>query len=209
MLRRVRRLAIPGRCASLAAAAQLARSPLVRRWVTRVRDSDMGLTVGTLRTETKPMRSLIALASGLIVLVLATYIGFEQPGWMPGVEKESERVLVFLVGSRVGVDRVRKAVDPARIVADGPDALALVEGRIVAVDSAAVSAPFTAAGWIDREIELLHVERREPGYRQSQVAGGEVDPARMARLRDLVDQPSLSAGEQLFVLQAMNDGVAF
>jgi hypothetical protein len=171
----------------------------------------MGLTVGTLRTETMPMRSLIALASGLIVLVLATYIGFEQPGWMPGVEKESERVLVFLVGSRVGVDRVRKAVDPARIVADGPDALALVEGRIVAVDSAAVSAPFTAAGWIDREIELIHVERREPGYRQSQVAsaGGEVDPARMARLRDLVDQPTLSAGEQLFVLQAMNDGVAF
>jgi hypothetical protein len=120
-------------------------------------------------------------------------------------------VLVFLVGSRAGVDRVRKAVDPARIVADGPDALALVEGRIVAVDSAAVSVPFTAAGWIDREIELLRVEPREPGYRQSQVAsaGGEVDPARMARLRDLIHQPTLSAGEQLFVLQAMNDGVAF
>jgi hypothetical protein len=157
------------------------------------------------------MKSLIAWTAGLAVLVFATYIGFEQPDWIPGVEKESERVLVFLVGSRAGVDRVRKAVDPGRIVADGPDALALVEGRIVAVDSAAVSAPFTAAGWIDREIELLHLERREPGYRQSQVASarGEVDRARMARLRDLVNQPTLSAGEQLFVLQAMNDGVAF
>ena len=45
-------------------------------------------------------------------MVFATWVGFEKREWIPGVEPEAQRVLVFLVGSETGVDRVRRAVDP-------------------------------------------------------------------------------------------------
>ena len=154
-------------------------------------------------------KTLVPVLVSLAMLSGGTFLAMERPEWLPGIGK-SDKVLVFLVGSRSGVDRVRAAVDPARIVAATPDGIALREGRIVAVDAEAVSAPFTEAGWIERDIEIFHVEKND-GLKRSQPSelAGDVDPERLARLRDLVNKPMLSAGEQLFVLQAMNDGIAF
>jgi hypothetical protein len=148
-------------------------------------------------------------------LVGAGAAAFDWPDWATALADDDQRVLVFMVGDREGVDRVRAAVDPERIVAETPDAVALREGRIVAVDVDAVPAPFTAAGWMDREIEIMHLQRvewwkgngAEPG--ETRIAGKRDDEARMARIRELLGKQRLTDGEQLFLLQAMNDGIEF
>jgi hypothetical protein len=149
------------------------------------------------------------LVTSLLLLSGGTYLALERPAWVPYYGR-SERVMVFLVGSRSGVERVRKAVDSSRIVASTPDAIALIEGRIVAVDATAVEGPYKQAGWMDRDLEFFHVQKADHLKASRHVGEGvEVDPERLARLRQLVHKPTLSAGEQMFVLQAMNDGVQF
>ena len=68
----------------------------------------------------------------------------------------------------------------------------------------------TVSDWI--EPRLLRVS----GVASLMVVGGEereirvqVDPERLEKLRQLVHKPPLTAGEQLFVLKALNDGIAF
>ena len=160
------------------------------------------------------MKLLIASIASVVLLSTGLYVALERPAWLPDAvasPAEQSRVLVFLVGGPAGVDHVRKAVSPDRIVYATADAIALREGRIVASNAAAVSEPMNEAGWRDRPIEMFHVQRADPLRRRS--TGGEgaadVDPDRMAKLRSLVNKPTLTYGEQIFVLQAMNDGIAF
>lgn len=80
---------------------------------------------------------------------------------------------------------------------------------MVAVDAAAASWSINQLGWGDRTIEIFRVDRADVARPSSGDGATDVDPERMARLRELVRQPTLSSGEQLFVLQAMNDGIEF
>jgi len=164
------------------------------------------------------MRTFIALAAFFVTVSLGLLLTLEGPKWIPGMaslvpggQSSSNKVIVFLVGDRSGVDSVRNAVDPSRIVWSTPDAVALKEGRIVAAGQEAVGEPLMEAGWIDREIEIFTVAKRDilPPKRGDVAANQDVDPERLARLAELVKKPTLSYGEQMFVLQAMNDGVQF
>ncbi len=166
------------------------------------------------------MRTLIALSAFFVVVSGGLVITLEGPKHipaiaeiMPGVEAASEhKVLVFLVGDSQGVDTVRHSVDPRRIVWSSPEAVALKEGRIVAAGQHAVGEPIKQAGWMDREIEIFTVAKRDLLPAKGGASDGEgveVDPERMARLQELVNKPTLTYGEQLFVLQAMNDGISF
>lgn len=139
-----------------------------------------------------------------------TFLALERPAWLP-VWGKTERVLVFVVGSRDRVELVRKAVDPRRIVGESADAVALVEGRIVAANADAVGAIYQRIGWMDRRIEMFDVRRAEhlKRTRGQGGSGGDADEERLAKLRALVEKPTLTAGEQMFVLQAMADGIEF
>lgn len=150
------------------------------------------------------MAMVVILSAGVLVVL-------ESPAWLPDglSRRQDDRVLVFLVGGSEGVDRVRRAVDPARVVYADEQSVALVEGRIVAVNVAAVSLPMNAVGWRDRSIEIFHVERAERKRSPGREGTTDVDPERMAKLRALVRKPTLTYGEQVFVLQAMNDGIEF
>jgi hypothetical protein len=158
--------------------------------------------------------SMLVLAC-LLLLVGASSLAFDWPDWISGHGSSDERVLVFLVGHRDRVAHVRASVDPDRIVVATPDAIALREGRIVAVDADSVPAPYTEAGWMDREIEIMHLQRVEwwRGERTARAVvrsgEGEADAARVARLQELLQKGTLTAGEQIFLLQAMNDGIVF
>jgi hypothetical protein len=157
------------------------------------------------------MKRLLIVPAAVILLFAVLFLALERPGWLPDAvaAPESERVLVFLVGDRADVEQVRRAVDAGRIVYASEDALALVEGRIVATDAAAASRPVNQAGWGDRRLEIFHVERADPFARGEDAARADVDPERLARLRELVAKPTLTYGEQIFVLQAMHDGIEF
>lgn len=150
------------------------------------------------------MAMVVILSAGVLVVL-------ESPAWLPDglSRRQDDRVLVFLVGGSEGVDRVRRAVDPARVVYADEQSVALVEGRIVAASVAAVSLPMNAVGWRDRSIEIFHVERAERKTSPGREGTTDVDPERMAKLRALVKKPTLTYGEQVFVLQAMNDGIEF
>jgi len=150
--------------------------------------------------------TFLASATAMIVFAGGLFIALERPSWVPLLGAKPEPVLVFLVGDRRGVEVMRRAVDPARIVAESPDAIALVEGRMVATTPEAVSAPLMQAGWQDREIELLKVPRND-GLRRPSRGGTAGDDPRMAKLVELMNKPELSQGGALFVLQAMNDGL--
>ncbi|MGH0035147.1 MAG: hypothetical protein ACQGVK_08955 [Myxococcota bacterium] len=152
----------------------------------------------------------LASVTAMIVLAGGLFVALERPDWVPvvGGGAGEEPVLIFLVGSRGGVESVKQAVDPARIVAESPDAIALAEGRMVATTADAASAPLMAAGWGDREIELFVVAKNDGLDRKARSGkGGGSDDPRFGRLMELMNKPTLSRGEALFVMQAMNDGV--
>ncbi len=160
------------------------------------------------------LKSFIPLAATMAMLSGGTYLAMERPEWLP-VYGEQERVMVFLVGSQAGVEHVKRAVNPDRIVASTPEALALIEGRIIATNAEAVSEPLTMAGWIDHEIEIFTVAKEDhlkDARAKSGCASGscnDADPERMEKLQALMQKETLTYGEQMFVLQAMNDGVVF
>jgi hypothetical protein len=155
--------------------------------------------------------TFLAGVTAMIVFAGGLFVALERPAWVPviGGSAAEEPVLIFLVGGREGVAKVKRAVDPGRIVAESPDAIALVEGRMVATNADAASAPLMAAGWSDRDIELFTLPKND-GLKRTTKAGsggsGSDDP-RYERLMELMNKPELSYGEALFVMQAMNDGV--
>ncbi len=150
---------------------------------------------------------MIAGASAALLLAAGLFLALERPTWLAAVA-DAEPVLVIVVGDRSRVALMREAVDPARIVADSPDAIALAEGRLFAADAVAVSDSLERAGWTDRKIEIFTVSKSGDSQRRggSGAERGERDP-RMERLMELMNKPRLSRGEALFVLSAMNDGL--
>jgi hypothetical protein len=152
--------------------------------------------------------TFIAGSSAVVVLALGLFVALERPGWLPLVGGEQKPVLIFLVGNRSGVELVKKAVDPARVVAQTPDAFALAEGRMVATNPSAISEPLMAAGWSDRQLEIFSLPKNDGlnRGRKGKGSAGSDDP-RMGRLMELMNKPTLSQGEALFVMQAMNDGL--
>jgi hypothetical protein len=161
------------------------------------------------------MKWLLVTLASVVVLSTAIFVLLEKPTWlstrMPaGLSRGgTQRVLVFLVPGPHDVERVRGAVDPTRVAYSDGRAIALIEGRIVAVDAGAASHSINELGWRDRAIEIFRVDRADVARPSGGNRAMDVDPERMARLRELVRQPTLSAGEQMFVLQAMNDGIEF
>lgn len=151
--------------------------------------------------------TLLASMAAIGVLSAGLFITLERPAWVPVLGQEEEPILVFLVGDTAGVDAVKRAIDPSRIVAETDDAFALVEGRMIAAGPEAVSEPLTAAGWIDRKVELLPLPKRRDTVAAASRGGGSSDDPRFERLMDLMNKPTLSHGEALFVMTAMNDGL--
>lgn len=64
-------------------------------------------------------------------------------------------VVVLVVGTPENVDIMRQAVGSERIVASARNAFALDDGRIIASSLEAVGESVTAAGWVDRPLEIL------------------------------------------------------
>jgi len=142
----------------------------------------------------------VVLGSGLL------WVGSKLDGGpLSGFRSAEEPVLVFLVRSRRGVERVKAAVDPARIVAETPDAVALVEGRLVATSAPAVSEPFMAAGWADRPVEIFELPRSAgpAAGGPHHTAEGPTNDAQREKLVELMNKPTLSRGEALFVLRTL------
>ena len=112
-----------------------------------------------------------------------------------GLGEVAEPILVVFVESPREVARVRAAVADERIAAESPNGFALREGRIVAAGSGAAGELVTAAGWIDRKLELMRARRQSPS--RTTAATGEEGAGGLApeRLAELLSKDTLSYAE--------------
>jgi len=121
---------------------------------------------------------------------------------------EGDNVLVFVVPLPENANRIRSAVSPERVLWEGDAGFALVGERVVTPSLAEAGEVIKQAGWIDRPIRVVTLDA------DPEEDGDDLDPsdpasreARLERLRGLVNKPTLTRGEQMFVLKAMNDGI--
>lgn len=139
----------------------------------------------------------------LLVLTIAVFEGKNVTQQLGMTEKDP--VLVFVIPSIENARRVRAAIAPERIAWQSDKGLALVGGRVVSLNLDDAGDLIEEAGWIDRPIQIVRLEDPEAEEDGELEAGSR--EARLARLRSLVNKPTLSRGEQMFVLMAMNDGI--
>lgn len=151
------------------------------------------------------------LGAAFAVLVMLGFVALEgeRVGQSLGLLAEDEPVLVFTIPSEASLLRVRAAVAPSRVLHEDEDGLALEGGRVYVSALEEAGDLIEAAGWVERPIQIvgLGMAVDEDGAEGSSGRAGLSDEERLARLRRLVHKPTLTRGEQVFVLQAMNDGL--
>ncbi len=112
--------------------------------------------------------SIGALVAGGLVYLL--YVS--PPSWnLPSVRSLLARapiavvepVVVLVVGTPENVEIMRRAVNRDRIVASRKNSFALDQGRIIAASVDDAGESVTAAGWVERPLEIIAPRRvRQP-----------------------------------------------
>lgn len=176
-------------------------------------------------TESVMSRTLIVQLTAMLVFgcgMLAALEAHQSGEWGPGASGATgDPVLVLFVGRHF--DRIVDTINPDRVLAVVPGAIATHDGLIMAVDAAAVGEAISEAGWIDRSIEIFDAGKDDDGPRWADAgddsrrvadgdssdfaAPGASESDRRERLRELMGKKELSRGEQIFVMSAMNDGI--
>ncbi len=143
-------------------------------------------------------------------LIMGTFVALE--GENIGKELglvDGDPVLVFVIPSPQNAERVRSAVSKDRILWEGEAGFAVVGDRVITSSYEDAGQVIKGAGWVDRPIQIVTLEAN--AEEDDDGEGGSDHPmsdeARRERLLSLVNQPTLSRGEQMFVLSAMNDGI--
>jgi len=183
-------------------------NPVGRTW----KSARPTLRVGLGRTEkpamTKPVFQLSAAFAGLVLLCFLTFEGKTLGQSMGLIEGEEEPVLVFTIPRSEDLARVRAAIADERVLFEGDAGFVRVGGRVFVRDTQRAGDLIKIAGWLDKPIRIISLgvgSGREGEGTSSEV--GRRREERLARLRKLVNKPWLTRGEQVFVLQAMNDGL--
>jgi hypothetical protein len=108
----------------------------------------------------------------------------------------AEPILVFFVSTPKAVAAVRSIIADDRVLAESPRAFALKEGRIIADSRDSAGDIVSAAGWVNRELKLMSISRKEPVKEPSAEDGG-LPPGKLA---ELMQKDTLSYGEAMMLL---------
>ncbi len=141
------------------------------------------------------------IAGALVFLFYVSPASWELPrlaDWLDeAFEAEPDSpVVVLVVGTPENVDIMRRVVGSERIVASARNAFALDSGRIIASSLEVVGEPVTAAGWVDRPLQIVAPPRRRQvpsGAREKE------EPRASAGAR-----PQLSQSEALLLLNQLD-----
>ena len=120
---------------------------------------------------------------------------------------EGDPVLVFVVPLPENARRIRSMVPKERVVWESEAGFALVGERVITSSYEAAGEVIKGAGWLDRPIQIVTLEADPAEDAGSDSMSPASREERRERLLELVHQPMLSRGEQMFILQAMNDGI--
>lgn len=162
-------------------------------------------------------------ASAGAILVVSGWLLLRPAGagWAPprlpfvAEAEPTDRVLVLLVGNEGAVTGMRRAVDAQRVLFASPRAVALAEGRILAVDHDAAGEALNAAGWADRALEILDpgtlarapgVQSRRP-QRSWDTPADRRSRAPSSKVRELASKPTLTPAEAMTLLHELEAGL--
>ena len=125
---------------------------------------------------------------------------------------DEEPVLVFTIPHPARLARVRKVISDDRILWEGDEGFALHNGRIYVHDIRQAGDLIQTGDWVDRPVQIVGLgmdsDAPDSGEGADGESGARLSPEeRLAKIRQLVNKPSLTRGEQIFLLQAMNDGL--
>lgn len=156
---------------------------------------------------TNPFFQLGAAFAALVVLSFTALEGRDLAQHI-GLVEEDEPVLVFEIPHADHFAGVRSAIADERVLEEREGGFSVRGGRVYVQQIEQAGDLIETAGWVEQPLLIVGLGMdREPAG----VEPGEARPMtreeRLARLRALVHKPTLTRGEQLFVLQAMNDGL--
>ena len=149
------------------------------------------------------------LGAAFAALVLFAIFAFEGKDFSQTLGLfEDEPVLVFTIPNPKHLASIRKAVKADRILEEDDNGIALHGGRVYVNDMSEAGKLISRAGWVERPIQIVSLgvdetEEAEESGTQPKMTREE----KLEKLRGLVNKPTLSRGEQMFVLSAMNDGI--
>lgn len=156
---------------------------------------------------TNPFFQLGAAFAGLVLFAFMAFEGTDVARDL-GLVGEDDPVLVFEILHPEHLANVRRAIADERVLEEGETGFSVRGGRVYVQDVGRAGDFIERGGWVDRPVQIVGLGM-EAG--DAEEGGGAKPPMtpeeRRARLYALVKKPSLTRGEQMFVLQAMNDGI--
>ena len=153
-----------------------------------------------------------AVFAGLVLLSIIALEGRNLGAAVGLVENREEPVLVFAIPNAESLARVRSVISEGHVLVEGESGFSAANGRVYVQRVEDAGDLIARGGWVDRPVQIvsLGMDSGAETEADSSVDGGTprmTREERMLRLRQLVHKPTLTRGEQVFVLQAMNDGL--
>ena len=159
------------------------------------------------RDMKNPFFQLGAAFAGLVFLSIFALEGKTIGQSMGLIGAEDDPVLVFMIPNPDSLASVRAAIDDERVLWEGDEGFALVGARVYVKDLTEAGGLIAIGGWVEKPVQIV-------GLGMDSGTGDDDSPTpamsreqRMIQLRKLVNKPSLTRVEQVFVLSAMNDGL--
>lgn len=155
---------------------------------------------------TNPFFQLGAAFAGLVIFSFMALEGKDVAQEL-GLVEEDEPVLVFEIPHPEHLANVRRAIADERVLEEQDGGFSVRGARVYVQDVGRAGDFIERGGWVDQPVQIVGL-----GMESEDEGDGGAKPAmtpeeRRARLYELVKKPTLSRGEQMFVLQAMNDGI--
>lgn len=156
---------------------------------------------------TNPWFQLGAAFAGLVIFSFLALEGKDVAQEL-GLVEEDEPVLVFTIPHPDHFASVRRAISDDRVLYEDELGFTLHGGRVYVNDLSQAGALISTSGWTEQPIQIVSLGMDSEDEDEAAGAKHPMTPEeRLARLQELVHKPTLTRGEQMFVLQAMNDGI--
>jgi len=155
---------------------------------------------------TNPFFQLGAAFAGLVLFSFMALEGKDVAQDL-GLVEEDEPVLIFEIPHSEHLANVRRAIADERVLEEEEGGFSVRGGRVYVQDVGRAGDFIERGGWVDQPVQIVGLGMETEGERSDGTEPALTPEERRARLYALVKKPTLTRGEQMFVLQAMNDGI--
>ena len=155
---------------------------------------------------TNPFFQLGAAFAGLVLFSFMALEGKDVAQEL-GLVEEDEPVLVFEIPHPQHLASVRRAIADERVLEEKENGFSVHGGRVYVQDVGEAGDFIERGGWVDQPVQIVGLGMDSEDEEGEGPRSAMSPEERHERLLSLVKKPTLTRGEQMFVLQAMNDGI--